>query len=415
MASDASLPPLTAGAANVTSKNLTRALSRAGARGLFLGFSAAYCSYCAVHEAQYAAYAALAASASARLPALMRVDAASERALLRRHEIDELPALVLAWSGRWTAYTGPHRSDAIAEFGEAQRAPLVEVLKGGAAELEALSAREQRRGADGETPGRVLLLGLFGDLEEEEEELEDLREVRRPLDNAPSPVCGRCLFLSSRASGRCQTAMHTSLFSDPVVRRVGCGSNGPTCPCARWRCAPGGQSSRNTAAAAAGSSAARRSCCSSTARPAVRTADFETTQIGAPSPALLRLLNLLRLLCSLACLLSWRSAPDPHMAGGAFRLDEARDDGLDLGGWAAAAAVPLLGELTGANFKAYAATELPMLMAFVKPQADNRALKRELRAVAGRFRGKLATVWCDGEAHATKMLSLGLSADTLPQ
>ena len=56
-----------------------------------------------------------------------------------------------------------------------------------------------------------------------------------------------------------------------------------------------------------------------------------------------------------------------------------------------------------------------MLIAFVRPSGDNRVLLHELRAVARRFRGKVATVWCDGERHATRMLSLGLRADTLPQ
>jgi hypothetical protein len=32
-----------------------------------------------------------------------------------------------------------------------------------------------------------------------------------------------------------------------------------------------------------------------------------------------------------------------------------------------------------------------------------------------RFRGKLCVVWCDGEQHRTRMLSLGLHSDQLPQ
>ena len=73
--------------ANVTSRNLTRALKAAGARGLFLGFTASSCAYCAVHEAEWAAYAAarLTGRAAASLPDLLRVDADHERKLARRH------------------------------------------------------------------------------------------------------------------------------------------------------------------------------------------------------------------------------------------------------------------------------------------------------------------------------------------
>ena len=98
-----------------------------------------------------------------------------------------------------------------------------------------------------------------------------------------------------------------------------------------------------------------------------------------------------------------------------YRLDEAAEGGLSLGEWAARAALPDAGELTAANFGAYAATGLPMLLAFVRPAADNRALVGALRGVAARFRGKLLTAHCDGDAHRDRMLALGLRGGELPQ
>ena len=319
------LAPLAAGVANVTAKNLSRALTLAGSKGLFLGFSAMYCSYCAVHEAEYAVYTALAQS-SATLPPLMRVNADKDRSLLRRHEVEEIPALVLARSHDWTAYTGPHESKAMAEFGEAQASPLVDILRN-EAQLRSLLER-QRAVARQEAPSRVLLVGFFNDLEEEEEELDDLRQAARQLRRQRTDVPVRAVALRASRS-----------VTDDYGRRR------------KW---------------------------------------------FSRSPCAVLLVN-------------------GEPSGGEFRLDERDEGGLDLAGWAARAAVPELGELTGANFAAYAATELPMLIAFVRPSADNRGLLRELRAVARRFRSKVATVWCDGERHATRMLSLGLRTDTLPQ
>jgi hypothetical protein len=72
---------------------------------------------------------------------------------------------------------------------------------------------------------------------------------------------------------------------------------------------------------------------------------------------------------------------DGEVRSGEFPLDEQDEGGLDLASWAARAAVPALGELTAANFAAYAATNLPMLMAFIHPAKDNSALKHELQSV----------------------------------
>ena len=95
--------PPSAGAFNLTAKNISKALKSAP---LWLGFSAAHCTYCAVHEAQYSLYALMHAP---HLPRLARVDAASERLLQERYEVNELPALVLAWSStKFTPYAGAH-------------------------------------------------------------------------------------------------------------------------------------------------------------------------------------------------------------------------------------------------------------------------------------------------------------------
>lgn len=122
--------------------------------------------------------------------------------------------------------------------------------------------------------------------------------------------------------------------------------------------------------------------------------------------------------------LRWFTAPpsvvvlvggESEPSGGSFNLDERHDDNLDLGAWAARAALPPLGEITHANFAAYAATGLPMLLAFVDASADNRPLLASLRSVAGRYQGKVVVGWLNGETHRTRMLALGLRDGTLPQ
>ena len=132
------VPPLSQGGFNVTSKGLSKALKAAGAAGLFLGYSSPTCTYCAVHEEHYSAYDALAATHRGQLPRLARVNADRERTLVARHEIADLPALVLAHGGRWTRYAGPHTRAAMAAFGAAQRAPASQPVRG---EAEKFGAR----------------------------------------------------------------------------------------------------------------------------------------------------------------------------------------------------------------------------------------------------------------------------------
>ena len=84
-----------------------------------------------------------------------------------------------------------------------------------------------------------------------------------------------------------------------------------------------------------------------------------------------------------------------------------------------------VGELTPASFAAYAATNLPMLIAFVPPtsgvaadrqaadpvdlasaRAEARALRGVLTAVAGRFRGKLCVILVPFDSHTHTVDSL---------
>ena len=83
---------------SITAANFTKSLSLAGGRGMYIGFSAKSCSWCTREEA-WAHY--LGNFSNTSLPLLARVDGDRDESLLRKHEIDELPALVLAWSDRY--------------------------------------------------------------------------------------------------------------------------------------------------------------------------------------------------------------------------------------------------------------------------------------------------------------------------
>ena len=315
-ASPDAAPPLSAGAFNLTAKNISKALKSAP---LWLGFSAAHCTYCAVHEPQYSLYASTHAP---HLPRLARVDAASERLLQERYEVNELPALVLAWSStKFTPYAGAHTAAAMAAFADAQLAPASVAVADAAALTQLLPS----------APEDVLLVGFFNDLDDETEELDDFREAAAALRRQrPDAVV--------RGAHATLTRALSDAYGPRGKRWIG------AAPCA-------------------------------------------VVLTGAD--------------------LAPRAAP--------YRLDEAAEGGLSLGEWAARAALPDAGELTAANFGAYAATGLPMLLAFVRPSADNRALVGALRGVAARFRGKLLTAHCDGDAHRDRMLALGLRGGELPQ
>ena len=204
---------LSSGSFNVTLKNLSRALRAASTGSLFLGYSSSACSYCAVHEPAYAAYDALARSHAKALPLLARVDADRERALASRHEVTDLPAVVLAFGNRWTAYTGPHTRRAMAAFAATQLAPPSHAVRseaalqallsrGAAAELladEAAGAEEEagltlgrqeelgrqglrRQEGLGRQEHELLMLGFFNDPEgEDEEALEDFVAAAKAL------------------------------------------------------------------------------------------------------------------------------------------------------------------------------------------------------------------------------------------
>ena len=187
---------LSSGSFNVTLKNLSRALRAASTGSLFLGYSSSACSYCAVHEPAYAAYDSLARSHAKALPLLARVDADRERALASRHEVTDLPAVVLALGNRWTPYTGPHTRRAMAAFAATQLAPPSRAVRGEAA-LHALLSRgaaaellaDEAAGAEeeaglplGRQEHELLMLGFFNDPEgEDEEALEDFVAAAKAL------------------------------------------------------------------------------------------------------------------------------------------------------------------------------------------------------------------------------------------
>ena len=122
-----------------------------------------------MHEAQYSLYASTHAP---HLPRLARVDAASERLLQERYEVNELPALVLAWSStKFTPYAGAHTAAAMAAFADAQLAPASVAVADAAALTQLLPS----------APEDVLLVGFFNDLDDEAEELDDFREAAAAL------------------------------------------------------------------------------------------------------------------------------------------------------------------------------------------------------------------------------------------
>ena len=85
-----------------TSKNLTRAINAAGARGLFIGFTALSCTYCTDSESAWSTYFL---SRSHSLPDIVRIDTDEGTSVIDRYEATSLPSLVLAWRHRWTAYS----------------------------------------------------------------------------------------------------------------------------------------------------------------------------------------------------------------------------------------------------------------------------------------------------------------------
>ena len=344
---------------NATASNLTRALKAAGTRGIFIGFTAVSCIHCVHHEAVWGTYLASTSNYRTELPLLLRVDSDRESKLLRRHEVVELPALVLAWPDRSVTYTGPHTHAAMVAFGEAQLTPpAVELSQ--AALLALLDEQKTPPFApasedEPSPPAPLLLLGFFNDPHDgEADEVDDLvnaaTELRKHRPDAP--VRGAYVTLTSTLSAM--------FVSDK-----------------RWiDAAP-------SAVLLAG---------------------------GVPT-----------------------SGASGSARGGAFRLDEHdATDKRTLSEWAMQMALPDVGELTPLTFAAYAATNLPMLIAFVDPTGQSPTTKKKggkrskgskggkldaaLKGVASRFRGKLCVVTCDGVEQRTRMITLGLDADApLPQ
>jgi hypothetical protein len=333
---------------SVAFSNLTRTLHAVGARGLYLGFTSSSCAHCSEHEAEWQQYADASASSEQELPWIVRVDSDRSRKLVRRHEVQQLPTLVLAWSSHWINYAGPHTAAALTAFGAAQLSPVsVEVHS--REELEELISEHSPppkmavggtdvAASSAQSPP-LLLVGFFTDpADEEADELEDFLRAATELRRLRTDVAVR--------------AAHVTLT--PELRGEFIGRR-------RW----------------------------------VQRAPSAVLLVGG----------------------HLAHGPPGTVRGGAYALDESgHQEGLSLSEWAVRMAVPELGELTHQSFAAYAATNLPMLIAFVDPAAANEQLELALRAVGARFRGRLCSVYSDGLAMRTRMLALGLDPDaSLPQ
>lgn len=327
-------------------------------------------------------------SSTQAMPGIARVDTDADQTLASRYDVSELPSLVLAWSGRWMHYAGPHTTAAVAAFGSAQLAPVaIEIrseaelqqllddqrVKAGAAETKKAKRKKKKikkaiQSAPAELmPSPLLLLGFFSDPHDDEaEELEDFTQAAADLRKLRNDVAVRAAYVRL-----------TPALESTYVRSL------------RW----------------------------------LERAPSAVLLIGGEVTAASGSVGL---------------DAGEGWSKYAYRLDVPKV--LTLSEWAARAALPLLGELTPLTFAAYAATSLPMLIAFVErheapsalsprqdaeqeppgavapPPISGRALRQALRSVGERFRGKLVAVTCDGRAQRTRMISLGLDADApLPQ
>jgi hypothetical protein len=380
---------------SVSAANVSDLLRGAGKHGLYLAFTAATCSYCKPYEGEWERYAMTLHNTSADgsapfLPGIARVDTDGEQTLASQHDITDLPSLVLAWHGRWMHYAGPHTSAAMAAFGSAQLAPAVIEIGSGVELQQLIDDQRQPSGAAKAKKGK---------------KGKKKKQARSAGDAPPQPLLLLGFFNDPHGDEAEELEDFTQAAAD--LRKL-----------------------RNDVAVRAAY---------------VRlTPALESTYIKslrwlehAPSAVLL-----------IGGSVTAASGSVGGMNGGAdaaegwskyaYRLDVPKV--LTLSEWAARAALPLLGELTPLTFAAYAATSLPMLIAFVErneasdasyvqggsaassdagaPQSSitGRGLRQALRSVGERFRGKLVAVTCDGQAQRTRMISLGLDADgPLPQ
>ena len=352
---------------SVCARNVTRLLRAASVQGAFLGFTASSCAHCADHETQWAAYAAMAAaSPAAALPAIFRVDSDVERSLVRRHEVVEVPALVLAWHDRFTPYIGPHTSAAMLAFASAQLEPPAVRLKG-ERELKQLLANQEGSSSAGAVPGAarsasdtddadnesapalepILLLGFFTDLDDEED------EVRVPLPHA----------------------LHPPPPHPPLPR--------PSAMCLVWPCAQ----VEDFVQAAVQLRKLRTDV-------PVRAAYVQLTASLSATFGRSR-----QWFTRGPCAVLLAGGRRRHAAASTFQLDETHEGGLSLAEWAMRTALPAVGELSPTSFAAYAATSLPMLIAFVLPRAAK---------AAGGY-GHPLTLQTDARARTPRNAALSLS------
>ena len=345
---------------SITAANFTKSLSLAGGRGMYIGFSAKSCSWCTPHEEAWAHY--LGNFSNTSLPLLARVDGDRDESLLRKHEIDELPALVLAWSDRYTNYAGIHTRAALAAFGAAQLTPPAVELDGSETLFAIIEDQkrlllENHLSNQPNAPAPLMLLGFFNDPDDEDaEDVIDFTHAAAELRQKRPDVAVRGVYIRM-----------TPDLKEAFVRKR------------RW----------------------------------LERAPSAVLLVGGV-PA---------------------HGPVGSSRGGAYRLDEADESGRTLFEWAAQQALPELGDLTPLTFAAYAATNLPMLIAFLDPADDithespihnvtdmeirlvrRKGLEKNLKAVGKRYHGKLSVVKCDGVAQKTRMLTVGLDPDgPLPQ
>ena len=176
-------PPLSAGAFNLTAKNISKALKSAP---LWLGFRGA------LHLLRGAGAGYIASATPA--PAAAGARRRGERRLLQeRYEVNELPALVLAWSStKFTPFAGAHGGGDVA-FADAQLAPASVAVADAAALTQLLPS----------APEDVLLVGFFNGLDDEAEELAPFAAAAALRQQRPTPWCAARTRRSRARSPTC--------------------------------------------------------------------------------------------------------------------------------------------------------------------------------------------------------------------
>jgi protein disulfide-isomerase A1 len=104
----------------------------------------------------------------------------------------------------------------------------------------------------------------------------------------------------------------------------------------------------------------------------------------------------------------YRAFDEPKIiySGSATSIDEAH-----FGTWLKSNAVPLLDQVTGENYSAYADTGLPLAYLFVDPAVGHyEALVESFKPLAKEYQGKINFAWIDADRFAEHGKSLNLAA-----